>query len=189
MMVRCLASHTTRSSKQVSEYEWSSCCRVEISILLTSPPFLFSNSAYELMSEQQRRENHMQYGMVLCSYNVDNCPDGNELFFTAVNQINHGGPSVISDPSQRKILAKLNLKAGKLSIVLSDYAFALSLFEHGISYLGDDKWASEYEISLDLFDSAAEAACVLNRYAAVGSYTEQLIANAKSFDDSLSCEY
>jgi predicted ATPase len=141
------------------------------------------------MSEQQRRENHMQYGMVLCSYNVDNCPDGNELFFTAVNQINHGGPSVISDPSQRTILAKLNLKAGKLSIVLSDYAFALSLFEHGISYLGDDKWTSEYEISLDLFDSAAEAACVLNRNAAVGSYTEQLIANAKSFDDSLSCEY
>ena len=150
---------------------------------------LLFNSAYELMSQQEQRMNHMQYGMAISSYTLVNCPDNNELFFTAITQINHGGPSVISDPSQSTILAKLNLKAGKLSIVLSDYATALSLFEHGISYLGDDKWASEYEISLDLFDSAAEAACVLNRYAAVGSYTEQLIANAKSFDDSLSCEY
>jgi len=65
----------------------------------------------------------------------------------------------------------------------------LSLFDHGISYLGDDKWTSNYEVSLDLFDSAAEAACVLNKNAAVTFYTEQLIANAKTFDDSLNCEY
>jgi len=133
--------------------------------------------------------NHMQYGMSISSYTLVNCPDNNELFFTAVTQINHGGPSVISDPSQSTILAKLNLKAGKVSIVLSDYASALSLFEHGISYLRDDKWTSEYDISLDLFDSVAEAACVLNKNTAVTSYTEELVANAKSFDDSLNCEY
>ena len=127
--------------------------------------------------------------MAICSYTLDNCPNNNQLFFTAVTQINHGGPSVVSDSSQRTIIAKLNLKAGKLSIVLSDYATALSLFEHGISYLGDDKWTSEYNISLDLFDAAAEAACVLNKNATVTSYTEQLVDNAKSFDDSLNCEY
>ena len=58
-----------------------------------------------------------------------------------------------------------------------------------ISYLGDDKWASKYDISLDLFNSAAEAACVLNENAEVASYTKELVANAKSFDDSLNCEY
>ena len=141
------------------------------------------------MPEQQRRKNHMQYGMTLCSRTLNNCPDNNELFFTAITQINHGGPSVISDPSKRILIAKLNLRAGKLSIILSDYASALSLFDHGISYLEDDKWTSEYNISLDLFDAAAEAACVLNKNEAVTSYTEQLVANAKSFDDSLNCEY
>ena len=163
---------------------------VKISILLTlSPPFCFFNSAYELMSQQEQRKNHMQYGMAICAYTLGNCPDNNELFFTTITQINHGGPSVVSDPNQRSILAKLNLKAGKLSIILSDYASALSLFEHGISYLGDDKWTSEYVVSLDLFDAAAEAACVLNKNEAVTSYTEQIVANAKSFDDSLNCEY
>jgi len=133
--------------------------------------------------------NHMQYGMAISSYTLDNCPDNNELFFTAITQINHGGPSVISDPSKRILIAKLNLRAGKLSIELSDYASALSLFEHGISYLEDDKWTSEYELTLNLFDAAAEAACLLNKNEAVTSYTEQLVANAKSFDDSLNCEY
>ena len=141
------------------------------------------------MSQQEQQKNHMQYGMAIFSYTLDNCPDNSELFFTAVTQINHGDISVINDPSQRTILAKLNLKAGKLSIVLSDYSSALSLFEHGISYLGDDKWTSEYEVSLDLFDSAAEAACVLNKNIEVESYAEELVANAKSFDGSLNCEY
>lgn len=145
-------------------------------------------SAYELMTEQQRQKSHMQYGMTLCSYMDYNC-DNNDLFFTAINQINNGGPSVVSDPNQRSILAKMNLNAGKLSIALSDYTTALSLFEHGISYLEDEKWASDYELSLNLFDAAAEAACVLNKNAAVTSYTEEIVANAKSFDDSLNCEY
>ena len=141
------------------------------------------------MPEQQRRKNHMQYGMTLCSRTLNNCPDNNELFFTAITQINHGGPSVISDPSKRILIAKLNLRAGKLSIELSDYASALSLFEHGISYLGDDKWTSEYELTLNLFDAAAEAACVLNKNAEVMLYTEQIVANAKSLEDGLNSEF
>ena len=155
----------------------------------SNPALTLSNhSAYELMSEQQRRKNHMQYGMTLCSQTLNNCSESNELFFTAITQINHGGPSVVSDPNQRRILAKLNLKAGRLSIVLSDYASALSLFKHGISYLEGDHWTGHYQISLDLFDAAAEAACVLNKDSEVTSYTEQLVANAKSFGDSLNCE-
>ena len=78
----------------------------------------------------------------------------------------------------------LNLKAGKFSILLSDYTSALSLFEHGMSYLNGDHWTEEYELSLNLFDAAAEAACVLNKNAAVTSYTEKIVAHAKSFDEA-----
>ena len=130
----------------------------------------------------------MQYGMALCSYMLVN-PDNNDLFFTSITQINQGGPNIIGDTRQKISIASLNLKAGKLSIILSDYTAALSLFEHGISYLGDDKWTAEYELTLNLFDAAAEAACVLNKNAAVASYTEQLVNHSKSFEDSLNCEY
>ena len=148
-----------------------------------------SLTAYELMSEQQQRKNHMQYGLALCSHALTNSSGDNELFFAAITQINHGGPNVIVNPKQKTSLAKLNLKAGKLSILLSDYITALSLFDHGISYLNGDHWTEEYELSLNLFDAAAEAACVLNRNAAVTSYTQKIVAHAMSFEDSLNCEY
>jgi len=129
----------------------------------------------------------MQYGMAICLYTLDNCPDNNDLFFIAITQINHGGPNLVSDPSKRRVIALLNLKAGNLSIIFSDYTTALSLFKHGISYLGDDKWSSNYELSLNLFDAAAEAAGVLNKNEAVTSYTKELVTHAKSYDDSLNC--
>lgn len=130
----------------------------------------------------------MQHGLALCSHTLTTSSDDNELFFAAITQINHGGPNVVIDPKRKTSLARLNLKAGKLSILLSDYTSALSLFEHGMSYLNGDHWTEEYELSLNLFDAAAEAACVLNKNAAVTSYTEKIVAHAKSFDDSLNCE-
>ena len=87
------------------------------------------------------------------------------------------------------MIAGLNLKAGRLSIALSDYTTAFTLFEYGISYLGDDKWTSQYELSIDLFDSVAEAACALNKRSVVKSRVEEVVAHAKCFDDSLNCKY
>ena len=189
IMVAFLSLPMTKSSKQVSDISWYG---MGHSLLLTCSHNLclvFPYSAYEIMSEQQRRENHMQYGLALCSHSLDNKADNNEVFFAAITQINHGGPSVDIDPKQKNIVASLNLEAGKLSITLSDYTAALALFEHGISFLGDDKWEAQYRLSLDLFDAAAEASCMLNKNADVVSYTEQIITHAASFDDSLNCEY
>ena len=144
-------------------------------------------SAYELMSEEQQKANHMQFGLALSLETVANV-ENNEIFFKAIAQVNKGGPESVYDTSHKGIIARLNLQAGKLSIVLSDYTTALSLFEHGISYLGSDCWTAEYELSIELYDTAAEAACVLNENAAVTSYTKQLVDHARSFDDSLNCE-
>ena len=83
----------------------------------------------------------------------------------------------------------LNLRAGRMAIALSDYTTALKFFEHGISYLGEDRWTVHYDISVDLHDAAAEAASVLEKFQAVKSYTEELVENAHSFDDSLHCKF
>ena len=64
---------------------------------------------------------------------------------------------MVSDPSQSNMLAALNLKAGKLAITYSDFNSALKLFEHGISFLESDHWHNKYVLSIDLFDSAADA--------------------------------
>jgi predicted ATPase len=132
----------------------------------------------------------MKYGLLLCSHTLVNGVENNSsLFFTSVNQINKGGPDTIHDLNQRSKFAMLNLKAGELSIVLSDYTTALKFFEHGISYLGEDRWTAQYELSLGLYDAAAEAASALEKFQAVKSYTDELVENAHSFDDSLNCKF
>jgi predicted ATPase len=55
------------------------------------------------------------------------------------------------------MLAALNLKAGRLALTYSDINAALKLFEHGISFLESDHWHSQYVLSIDIFDSAADA--------------------------------
>ena len=85
----------------------------------------------------------------------------------------------------------LNLKAGKLSIVLSDYTTALEFFEYGILFfLREDRWtALLYQLSVDLYDATVEAAFALEKFQAVKSYTDELVENAHSFDDSLNCKF
>ena len=137
----------------------------------------------------QRRKSHMKYGLLLCSHTLVNGAENNSsLFFTSVNQINKGGPDAIQDPNHRSKLAVLNLKAGKLSIVLSDYMSALKFFEHGISYLGEDCWTAQYELILGLYDAAAEAASALGKNDSVAYYTNEVAKNAHSVDDRLHCK-
>jgi predicted ATPase len=94
-------------------------------------------AAYELMSEEKRRANHIDFGLHL-SLSLSNDTENDELFFLAVNQMNRGGPNAVLDPSQKFVFAGLNLRAGRRAIDLSDYNAAFQLFQHGISFLGDN---------------------------------------------------
>ena len=133
----------------------------------------------------------MKYGLLLCSHilTLSTGAENSSLFFTSINQINKGGPDAVQDPNQRSKLAALNLKAGKQSIILSDITTAFKLFEHGISFLVEDRWTVHYKLSVDLYDAAAEAAHFSEKFQAVKSYTDELVKNAHSFDDSLHCKF
>ena len=135
----------------------------------------------------------MKYGLLLCSHTLtlgNGAAENNSgLFFTSVNQINKGGPDAIHSPIHRRKLAELNLQAGKQSIILSDITAALKFFEHGISFLVEGRWTVHYQLSVDLFDAAAEAALALENNDAVKLYTDELVDNAVLFDDSLNCKF
>jgi hypothetical protein len=146
-------------------------------------------AVYELMTEQPRRENHMRFGLALCTQSLINIAEDEELFFAAVNQINQGGPTAVHEPSQRNIIAQLNLKAGRRSIELSDYNSAFKLLQHGISFLSDDHWRVSYQLSLDLYDAVAEVSLILNKLSTVAFYSNEVISHARCFDDKLHCKY
>jgi predicted ATPase len=143
-----------------------------------------------MMAMQARLDTHMRFGLAICSHVLDRAGDSDDLFFAAVNQINRGGATSLPDSKQKVMVAAWNLKAGRRSIELSDYSTALKLFEHGISFLDqEERWADQYNLSLDLFDAAAEMACALNNGAAVGKLSREVGVHAKCDDDRLNCLY
>ena len=146
-----------------------------------------------MKTTEQRRSDHMKYGLLLCSHILTlgngTAEYNSGLFFTSVNQINKGGPDAIHSPIYRRKLAELNLRAGKQSIILSDITAALKFFEHGISFSVEGRWTEHYQLSVDLYDAAAEAALVLEKNDAVKLYIDELVDNAVLFDDSLNCKF
>lgn len=143
-----------------------------------------------MIPAQQQLENHMRFGLALCSQAMNGSEGDDELFFVAVNQINRAGPAVLSDMNQKMMVAALNLKAGKRSIEMSDFSAALALFQHGISFLDNsESWASQYSLNLELYDAAVETACALNDAGSVRRLSAQVIANARCEDDKLSSLY
>jgi len=142
-------------------------------------------AAYELMSEKQRREDHMKFGLAICSYVLDNCENNYDMMFVGVNQINRGGPEVLADSCRRVMISQLNLNAGKRALLLTDFSSALSFFGHGIMFLNPGHWDAHYQLSLDLFTSAAESACATSDAALVKSYSETILAHSRSLDDRL----
>jgi predicted ATPase len=120
---------------------------------------------------------------------LDDSFDNEELFYVAVNQINQGGSAAVHGPSQKSIIAELNLKAGRRSIKLSDYNTAVKFFQHGrISFLGDEKWTSNYQLSLDLYDAVTDGAFILGQIDMVKLHSDEVLLHARCFDDKLHSE-
>ena len=44
------------------------------------------------------------------------------------------------------------------------------------------------DMSIELYDAAAESACVLNKRDDIKIHVQELVAHAKTFDDSLHCK-
>jgi len=101
-----------------------------------------------MMTDQERKEKHMQYGLALCVHLMGGGDENDELFFTAMNQINEGGAGGLPDPTRGSLMASLNLKAGKRATILSDFNAAFKLYEHGISFLerNGDHWETQYNL-------------------------------------------
>ena len=54
-------------------------------------------AAYEMMPLQQRLENHMRFGLAICSSSFNCSVKNDELFFVAIHQINRGGSDVLGN--------------------------------------------------------------------------------------------
>eukprot|EP00956_Cyclotella_meneghiniana_P008825 scaffold12097_cov28-Cyclotella_meneghiniana.AAC.3 len=136
-----------------------------------------------LTEEQYRRINHLAYGKCL----VQRASESNDvdLLFTALHQINFGGPSAVTEHQDYFDMANHNLAAGKQAMSMAEFTSALSFFGNGISFLRGSYWQDHYAFSLEIYGLACKTSFSARKISGVNVYSEQVLKNASSFEDTL----
>eukprot|EP00804_Cyclotella_cryptica_P019625 CCRYP_013989-RA/>CCRYP_013989-RA protein AED:0.06 eAED:0.06 QI:199/1/1/1/0.75/0.6/5/431/1198 len=114
-------------------------------------------AAYGLISPGEKDRYHFDIGMALQTRIVGQNTD-DDVLFAAIDHINHGGPSLIYDPSHRISIIELNLQAGVKLMKSHNYTSSHSYLKTALSLLPDDRWSSHYNLSLQCHFHLAKAA-------------------------------
>ncbi|MEZ2318540.1 MAG: AAA family ATPase [Microcoleus sp.] len=111
-------------------------------------------AAYSLIPEDQKQSTHLKIGQLL----LENTPAEKleENIFDIVNQLNVG-INRISQPAEKTQLAQLNLTAGRKAKAASAYEAALRYLRVAMELLPADCWQSQYDLTLAIYESTAEA--------------------------------
>jgi predicted ATPase len=146
-------------------------------------------ASYKMTCGKFRGSNHLIYGKCLVKHAAEKIDDG--MLFTAVNQINLAGPSVISETGEYHTIANYNLIVGKKAMAMSAFASAYSFFKHGIAILLLEKnhWELHYKFSIEIFELAMKSSLAAGRLCGVEIYSNQLLKHAKCFADTLNTHF
>lgn len=112
-------------------------------------------AAYSLIDTNELQHIHYLIGRSLLASIPPDQED--DRLFDIVNQLSIGR-DFITDPGDRLKLSRLCLKAGEKASESTAYDAALRYLETGLSLLNADRWQSQYDLTLKLHETAAEAA-------------------------------
>ncbi|WP_407947189.1 AAA family ATPase [[Phormidium ambiguum] IAM M-71] len=139
-------------------------------------------AAYFLIPEDQKQSTHLKIGQLL----LRNIPLQlrEEKIFEIVNQLNIG-QSLLNQQTERNELAQLNLIAGTKALAATAYTAATKYLNVGIELLATDSWNQQYNLTLALYEKAAEAAFLGTSFAQMEQLAEVVIQKAKSLLDKI----
>jgi len=105
-------------------------------------------AALELLPEESRARFHVKIGSLKLDQN-----EGNETLqrdiFEIVDHLNHGAAGE-EDPTLRRRLAELNLKAGRKAMEAAAFGNAAVYFRTGVNLLHEEDWRECYALIFDL---------------------------------------
>jgi predicted ATPase len=146
-------------------------------------------AAYNTIPAHRRSIIHFKYGLELSSLLIRDEDTSASVLFTAVNQLNLGGPPAVHDESHNFTAARLNLRAGKKAMEMSDYETAYSYFDSGISFLRKKHWKEHYTLSVELFTLAAKCALTNGDHTSLKLLIAEVVVKAHFFEDKLDVLY
>jgi PAS domain S-box-containing protein len=137
-------------------------------------------AAYDLLPEAERPAVHLRIGRRLIA---ELPPDALEAHvFDVVDQLNRG-LALVTDPSERLAIAKLDLVAGKRAKASGAFAAAVTYLDAGFHLLPADAWESCYELAFALRLSATESRYVRGEIAEADAQLVRLIEIARTSSD------
>ena len=118
-------------------------------------------AAYALIDKEQKQAVHLQIGRLLLKNTSSEALS--EEIFEIVDHLNLG-VELVTHQSERDDIAKLNLIAGQKAKAAAAYGAALKYLNTGLKFLSADSWQSSYELTLSLYEEAAEAAYLCGNF-------------------------
>lgn len=149
---------------------------------LQTPKYKFihdrvQQAAYSLIPEDQQKAIHLEIGLLL----LNNTPvvQREENIFQIVNHCNIA-IELIGDKIKYDELAQMNLLAGRKALASTAYPAALKYLTTGIKLLTPNSWVQEYDLSLALYETAAEAAYLAGEFEPMEGFVEVVLTQAKT---------
>ncbi len=138
-------------------------------------------AAYSLMPEQERMEVHLQVARVLQLESQE--PTIQQLY----DRIHHfqQGASLIEDSSELKACAQLALEVGQHAHKSRAFESARQLLLWGLSVLGESRWQTNYELTLQLSCAAVEAGLACRDREWMDSCIQEVLEHGRSLVEQL----
>ncbi len=134
-------------------------------------------AVYSLIPKADTQAVHLRVGKLLLQ-NISS-EESEQKLFEIVNQLNKGR-ELIERQTEREELARLNLQAGKKAKSSAARQPAFNYLQIGLSLLGKEIWSQQYNLALDLYVEAAEAAYTIANYDEMERLTRIVLQKAQT---------
>ena len=135
-------------------------------------------AAYALIDEAQKTAIHLKVGRLLL-HNTTEPEALSEKIFEIVDHLNLG-VELVTHQEERSEIAKLNLMAGQKAKAATAYGAAVGYLNAGLKLLYVDSWQSSYDLTLALYEAAAEAAYLNGDFEQMEQLAEVVLNHAKT---------
>ncbi|WP_179066103.1 ATP-binding sensor histidine kinase [Nostoc sp. C052] len=137
-------------------------------------------AAYSLIPDEQKQFTHLKIGQLLLKNTSESQQE--ERIFEIVSQLNRG-ILLITQLTERQQLAQLNLNAGRKAKEATAYVAAIHYLNSGMQLLTINSWEIAYELTLNLYEEAAEAAFLNHEFDQMESLIQVVIEKTTTLLD------
>lgn len=133
-----------------------------------------------LISDEEKIKQHYQIGKYLFEENKNKGElTDDALYFNLLSHLNLSR-SIITDPSERLHLAKMNLNGGYMAKNSTAYALALDLFTVARELLPKDSWIKHYDLTFPIYLESTDCSLLQKKFDDVEILSKEILEHARN---------